>query len=91
MTARSSTRDLVRFGLDTYQLSTLPLSVRSKAVDLLVDQIGLQLACAQYPWSRAVHQYVRRFAAPGRSTIVYHGDETSPEQAAFANAAFGHG
>jgi 2-methylcitrate dehydratase PrpD len=84
------TRQLVDFALDVYKKG-LPEHVEKKMTELIIDQIGLQVACVRYQWSEAVHQYMTTFATPGKSTVVYFGDKLSPEQAAFANGAFGHG
>ena len=91
MTAKiGHTRQLVDFALDVYK-NGLPEQVEKKMTELIIDQIGLQVACVRYPWSEAVHKYMTTFSTPGKSTVVYFGDKLSPEQAAFANGAFGHG
>jgi 2-methylcitrate dehydratase PrpD len=68
----------------------LPRSVIEKTKDLVLDQIGCQLAGSTMPWSRAVYDYVAESRGTrGECTIVRYGTKTSPEDAAFANASFG--
>ncbi|MGY9065156.1 MULTISPECIES: MmgE/PrpD family protein [Streptomyces] len=69
----------------------IPSSVQDYVTKLIIDQLGLQLACSRLPWSEAAYDYVRDFGATGSSTVLFHGLRTHPEHAAFANATFGHG
>lgn len=85
---------LVEFAVDTFSSfnSSIPASVKNRVSELIIDQIGLQIACAELPWSRAVYNYSLRFSASkGRSTVAYFGETLSAEGAAFVNACFGHG
>lgn len=74
-------------------LSYADLSKRAidRAKELILDQLGIQLAVSTMPWSIAAYRYVREFGGPSESTIVNYGDRVKAENAAFANAAFGHG
>jgi 2-methylcitrate dehydratase PrpD len=65
--------------------------VLERAKDLVLNQLGIQLAMSDQPWSQAVLKYVRGFGATGESTIVRYGDRVRAENAAFANGTFGHG
>ncbi|HEV3001444.1 MAG TPA: MmgE/PrpD family protein [Solirubrobacteraceae bacterium] len=56
-----------------------------------LDQVGLQIGCAHLPWSLVARDYARASARDGSATVLVHGDRLTPEGAAFANAAFGHG
>jgi 2-methylcitrate dehydratase PrpD len=86
----AATRELVRFALECYH-SDLNDPLAEKIKSLIFDQIGLQIGCATVPWSRTVYKYnSKTFPADGNSTIAYYGDKVNPEQAAFANASFGH-
>ncbi|MBN2062558.1 MAG: MmgE/PrpD family protein, partial [Deltaproteobacteria bacterium] len=66
--------------------------VIEKAKGLILDQLGCQLAFANMPWSKGIYQYVcsKKYVG-GESTVTYYGLKTSAEDAAFANATFGHG
>lgn len=75
-----------------------PEAIERKVIELVVDQIGLQVACATLPWSKSVFEYIHdNYRLPAgqdrhnSATVCYYGLRTRPEQAAFANAAFGHG
>lgn len=84
-------RRLAEFAYDLFHGGDLPADVFGKAVQVVIDQIGLQIGCARLPWSKAVYDYVESINGGGHSTVVAYGLKTSPELAAFANAAFGHG
>ena len=83
------TYQLVEFGMNTYK-SALPYRLKNKLKELIIDQIGIQIGCAKFPWSQAVYKHARFFPSHGKSTIVYYGDHLSPEQSAFVNACFSH-
>jgi len=69
----------------------LGAKVIEKTKDLVLDQIGVQLASSTKPWSKAVYQYARSLGGPAESTILNYGDKVKAENAVFANATFGHG
>ncbi|MBI2859488.1 MAG: MmgE/PrpD family protein [Chloroflexi bacterium] len=71
--------------------SDLGNAVIEKAKDLILDQLGVELAASTKPWSVAVYRYVRDQAGRGESTIVNYGDRVTAENAAFVNATSGHG
>jgi 2-methylcitrate dehydratase PrpD len=72
--------------------SELSGEVVEKAKCLVLDQLGCQLAFATLPWSKSVYEYVKSKETTQReSTVAYYGLKTNAEEAAFANAAFGHG
>ena len=58
---------------------------------LLRDQIALQIGISQLPWSKKVLAHARSKGRAGRSHIVASNLTLSAEDAAFVNAAFGHG
>ena len=63
-----------------------------KAKELILDNLGCQLAFATLPWSKIIYQYVQeKQGGKGTSTVTYYGLKTITEDAAFANATFGHG
>jgi 2-methylcitrate dehydratase PrpD len=63
-----------------------------RAKELILDQIGCQLAFAALPWSQVIYNYVKnKHGGKDASTVTYYGLKTTTEEAAFANATFGHG
>lgn len=62
-----------------------------KAKELILDQLGIQVAASTLPWCQAVYNYVRDIGSPGSATILNYGLPTRSEFAAMANATFGHG
>lgn len=58
---------------------------------LLRDQIALQVGVSQLPWSQQVLSYVRAKGRTGSSHIAASSLTMSAEDAAFTNAAYGHG
>ncbi len=86
----NETRDLARFA-NNVQLGDIPRSVRDKAIDLLIDQIGIQMACATLPWSKQITRMVEKLGGGNHSTVVYYGFRTSPDNAGFLNSSYGHG
>lgn len=66
--------------------------VIEKAKTLVLDQLGCQLAFSVKPWSEIVYKFVSsRKSGRKESTVVYYGLKTAADEAAFANATFGHG
>jgi len=87
----NETRELARF-ITELCYADLKDEVVKKAKGLIIDQFGCQLAFATLPWNKAVYQYTRnKRSASNDSTVVYYGLKTTAENAAFANAVFGHG
>jgi 2-methylcitrate dehydratase PrpD len=87
----NETKELAQFIADIKYRDLTP-QVIEKTKDLILDQLGCQLAFATLPWNKAVFQYVRgKTGSKGESTIVYYMFKTTAEDAAFANATFGHG
>ncbi len=86
----NESKKLARFlaGLTYEDLSN---EVIDKTKDAILDQLGVELAASTKPWSMAVYKYIRGFGGSGESTIVNYGDKVRAENAAFANASFGHG
>ena len=84
-------RTLARFaGKLAYE--DLPETVVEKTKELILDQLGCQLAGSTLPWTRPAYEYVAE-GKGGRqeSTVINYGLRTSAEDAAFVNACFGHG
>jgi len=88
------TQELAEF-VCRLKYTDLPKEVIDKAKELVLDQLGVQLACSTLPWSKIVYDYIKDIKESsgirGESTIVNYGLKTTAEDAAFANASFGHG
>jgi 2-methylcitrate dehydratase PrpD len=84
-------RTLARFvGKLAYE--DLPQTVVEKTKELILDQLGCQLAGSTLPWTQPAYEYVAE-SNGGRqeSTVINYGLRTSAQDAAFVNASFGHG
>ena len=58
---------------------------------MVLDQLGVQLACSVLDWNKKVLKYVEDLAvASDQSTIVNYGVRSAAEYAAFVNATLGH-
>jgi 2-methylcitrate dehydratase PrpD len=87
----NETRELAKF-LTGLRFNDLKDEVVEKAKGLVLDLAGCQLGFATLPWSKAVYQYTsNKKSTVHESTVVYYGLKTTAEDAAFANAVFGHG
>ena len=70
----------------------LPEEAITMAREMVIDQLGGQLACAELDWNKKVFQYVKDLGiASDQSMIVGYGKRSAAEYAAFVNATFGHG
>lgn len=69
----------------------LPSDVREKVKDIVLDQLGCEVASASLPWNKIVFEYVQGMDGRGRSTVLRFGLRTNAEYAALANGTFGHG
>ncbi|MGY2485571.1 MmgE/PrpD family protein [Cupriavidus sp. CP313] len=58
---------------------------------LMRDQLALQIGTAQMPWSRQVLSFATAQQRPGRSRVAASTATMSAADAAFVNAAYGHG
>ncbi len=68
----------------------LPLEVVEKAKELILDQLGCELAGSTLPWGQATYRYVRDIRTVKKeSSVVHYGLRTAALDAAFANASFG--
>jgi 2-methylcitrate dehydratase PrpD len=82
------TRALARFAA-TITRERIPPRVQSIARDLLVDQIGCQIGCAELPWGRQVRTVFSRWGGTPEATVVRFGDRLPMASAAFVNSTFG--
>jgi 2-methylcitrate dehydratase PrpD len=70
----------------------LPETVVEKTKELVLDQLGCQLAGSTLPWTRPAYEYVvDGKGGKQESTVINYGLRVSAQDAAFVNASFGHG
>jgi len=87
----NETRELAQF-VTEINYRDLTEELIEKAKYLILDQLGCQLAFATMPWNKMVYQYTKaRKGGREESTVTYYGLRTTAEDAALANATFGHG
>jgi len=83
-------RELAKF-VAKLKYGDLPKKVVKKTKDLILDQLGVELASSTKPWSKAVYRDAMNSGGRQESTIVYYGDKVPVLSAAFVNGSFGHG
>lgn len=72
------------------QYPQLPNHVIEKTKELVLDQLGCQLAGSTLPWSKTLFRYFRGIQpCTGKSTIFNYGLKTGVYDAVFVNASFG--
>ncbi len=87
----NESRELAKFASEL-QFDRLPKNVIARAKDLVLDQVGIMMACATLPWSKLIYDYVRDWGdCKQESSVAYYGYKTKVENAVFANSSFGHG
>src|SRR3990167_7923980 len=86
MTASSQ---LAEFALKAFS-QKIPMDVYDVAVLAIIDQYGLQIGGSEFSWSKAIHQYSKKYAGKGGSTVTRYGDALPAVQAAFINGSFAH-
>jgi len=72
------------------RLDQVPDDMRGIAIDLLVDQIGIQIGCSHLPWAQAVRDTYRAAGGAGEATTVRYGDKLPVVNTTFINSVFGH-
>ncbi len=70
--------------------ATLPAEVVRHAKFCILDSVGVAVAGALTPASRAVRDVARRLGGPQEATVWRYGDRVAGANAAFANAMFAH-
>jgi 2-methylcitrate dehydratase PrpD len=81
---------LARF-LSELRYNDLSNEVVERTKELVLDQLGIQLATSTTPEGLALYKYIQGVGGLGESTVVNYGDKVRAENAVFINAAFGHG
>jgi 2-methylcitrate dehydratase PrpD len=85
------TKELARF-VSQLTYGNLPPDVREKTKELILDQLGCQLAGCTLPWSKQAYEFVADYKGlREEGTVVKYGLRTSVQDASFVNACFGHG
>jgi 2-methylcitrate dehydratase PrpD len=86
----NETRKLVEF-VKKLTYKDIPANAVAKAKELILDQLGCQLAGSTTPWSKATYEYINDIRGHNReATVINYGLVTTVADAAFANANFGH-
>jgi 2-methylcitrate dehydratase PrpD len=83
------TKTLAKFAAQL-RYENLPKDSIDKTKELILDQLGCQIAGSVLPWSKLAYEFATESRGPQESTIVNSGFKTSAQDAAFVNAAFGH-
>ncbi|MBI2862489.1 MAG: MmgE/PrpD family protein [Chloroflexi bacterium] len=83
------TKRLVEFAHDL-RFEDLPKEVAERAKDVVLDQLGVQVGCAQLQWAKAVYETEREQSGKPEATVVFYGDRLPATEAAFVNGTFGH-
>ena len=87
----NESRILAKFVSDL-KYEHLPPPVVARAKALILDQVGIMMACATLPWSKVIYDYVRDWGdCKAEATVAHYGYKTKVENAVFANSSFGHG
>jgi len=86
----NESRELAEF-VTKLKYENLPKNVVQKTKDLVLDQLGVELACSTKPWSNAVYRDAMNHGGKEESTIINYGDKIPVLSAAFVNSSFGHG
>ena len=83
------TRQLAEFAASLTH-GQIPSAIRARAIDILVDQIGVEIGCSDLPWARQVRESCRCAGGAAEATVVRYGDRLPVATAAFINSTFGH-
>ena len=77
--------------IDGLDYCNLPESVVERCKDLLLDQLGCEIAFSNLDWCKAAYRYAKHRKSSGNATVLVYGDKMAPEDAAVCNSVFGHG
>ena len=83
------TRQLAKFVAEL-GYEQIPMRVRTRAVHLLIDQLGVQIGCSEMPWAKQIREVYRRGGGKPEATVIRYGDRLPADAAAFINSTFGH-
>src|SRR5688572_4538751 len=85
-----ATRELARFASEL-TLDDVPSAVIAKMKNLIIDQLGAEIAAIDVPWTRAIRKYAVQYSRQGESIVVVSGERLDAEYAALVNGTAGHG
>ena len=83
--------DFIANEINDLSFEDLPEELVERTKDLILDQLGCQLAFSGLEWGQAVHNYVLMHNTQGNSTITRYGEKMGAEDAAICNSVFAHG
>ncbi len=83
------TRRLTQF-VSGLKYEDIPARVRTKALHLIIDQLGIQIGCSEMPWAKHVRAVYSRPGGTAEATVVRYGDRLPLGATAFINSCFGH-
>jgi 2-methylcitrate dehydratase PrpD len=86
----NETRDLAKWMVDLKWVD-IPRDVIDYSKILVLDTLGCMLGGSVQDSNKAALRFTRAMGGSPDSTVVNYGDKTSPFNAAFLNASFGHG
>lgn len=82
---------LARFATG-FSLDAVPAEVRERARHLMLDALGIALACTQWDFARATLAGLRELAGPGGDVpVIGHGENLPLRDAVLMNALLVHG
>ena len=73
------------------RLSDVPKPVRERAVQLLLDAVGVGLAAGRYPFAERTLAGAKALGGDGASTVIGHRERLSLRDAALVNGVLLHG
>lgn len=77
--------------IDSLRYADVPTNIVERCKDLLLDQLGCEIAFSGLNWCQAAYRYARHRKSSGNATVFVYGDKMAPEDAAMCNSVFGHG
>ena len=86
----NETRDLAKWMVGLKWVD-IPRDVIDYSKILVLDTLGCMLGGSVQDSNKAALRFTRAMGGSPDSTVVNYGDKTSPFNAAFLNASFGHG
>ena len=87
---QGATRELASF-TNKLTLQDIPTAVITKLKFLMLDQIGAEIAAADFPWTRSIRNYAEKHSRSGKSIVMVTGELLDAEYAALVNGTYGHG
>src|SRR5215467_7987249 len=89
-TAMAPSRALAEF-VANLRLSDVPVPVRARALQLMLDAIGVGLAAGRYPFAERTLAAATALGGRGTSSVIGHGQRLPLRDAALVNGVLLHG